>query len=72
MENNKTEVGAAWRRERSNGEGYMTIKITVNGKPLNFIAYKNRNKTHEKQPDIIIYEDEWRKSGKQSEPKRRR
>lgn len=53
------EVGAFWKRETENGEKtYLTGYVTIGGKKINLVVYKNKFKEeNEKAPDYRVYLD---------------
>lgn len=71
MDKNKEEVGAVWYRVGEKGTKFMTAKITINGKDYNFLFFKNNHKHNDKQPDLIVYKDEWRANTKPAGKRRR-
>jgi uncharacterized protein (DUF736 family) len=49
-------IGACWLRESKRGSKYMSGNIEIDGKRINFVIFKNKNKKNDKQPDYNILE----------------
>ena len=51
-----SERGALWTRESKTGEEYMTGEVTVDGKKIEIVVYRNGYKEEDRHPDFRIYE----------------
>jgi hypothetical protein len=57
VEQKNKKVGAAWVNETADGKKYLSIVIEVDGKDLQFVAFKNTYKNvGDAKPDYNILE----------------
>lgn len=51
----KNELGVLWKRESKSGEKYLVGTLTFNGQEVQVVAFSNKNKKADNQPDIRVY-----------------
>lgn len=55
---NPDEVGAVWVRQTQKGEKYLSVLVDLTkygvAQKVNFVAFKNKDKKAEKQPDYRL------------------
>jgi len=55
MNNKREKVGGVWVRKTKNNEQYLSMNLKLDDKEYNLVAFKNRNRKKEKQPNFLIY-----------------
>ena len=59
----KQDVGAIWVRTSKNGDRYCSISVTIDGKKINLVGFKNKfkdpqNEMDEAKPDYRLFESD--------------
>ena len=53
------EIAAVWVKETKNGSKFLSFRVKIDGKEINFRAYKNKHKTDGSgKPDYIALVEE--------------
>jgi uncharacterized protein (DUF736 family) len=45
-------VGNGWKKQTKKGEDYLSLALTLDGKPYKLMLFKNTKKTDAKSPDF--------------------
>lgn len=64
MSDTKKKIGALWTKELRDGKKILTGSVELNGEKVKVAVFRNSYKTEPKQPDYIVYLDDYKPKDK--------
>ncbi len=58
MEERKKSIGGIWKKTTKKGDIMLSMRVEIDGKQVELIAFKNGFKKEDKHPDFQIYMSE--------------
>jgi uncharacterized protein (DUF736 family) len=60
----KKQIGALWKKLTQGGKELWAGNVEIEGKKMQIAVFKNSYKTADRQPDYVIYLDDYKPTAK--------
>jgi hypothetical protein len=60
----KKKIGALWKKQTQSGKTLWAGNVEIDGKKTQIAVFENGYKTADKQPDYVIYLDDYKPAAK--------